>query len=160
MQFFRNPISYFVVNFHILFAQTFEKANLKIFYYFFRSYYYNPSLAALHACAGANSTCLATAGDSKAFGDYQYYMSFGGDQYFDLNRAIDAIYGASGLLIQTGHWMSQTSYEVAGYTAIGNFFEPIKAIIWYFRVKTQLNIYLCIGHSDSHIFTWRKKCFL
>jgi hypothetical protein len=47
-------------------------------------------------------------------------MSFGGDQYFDLNRAIDAIYGASGLLIQTGHWMSQVSYEVAGYSAIGN----------------------------------------
>jgi nitrite reductase/ring-hydroxylating ferredoxin subunit len=46
-------------------------------------------------------------------------MSFGGDQYFDLIKAIDAIYGASGLIIQTGHWMSQVSYEVAGYTAIG-----------------------------------------
>jgi len=90
--------------------------------FFVHSYYYNPSLAVLHSCAGANSTCLASAGSetSKAYGDYQYYMSFGGDQYFDLNRAIDAIYGSGGLIIQTGHWMSQVSYEVAGYAAIGN----------------------------------------
>ena len=76
-------------------------------------------MAVLDPCAGANSTCLATEA-SRAYGDYQYYMSFGGDQYFDLNKAIDAIFGASGLLIQTGHWMSQVSYEVAGYSAIGN----------------------------------------
>ena len=50
-------------------------------------------------------------------------MSFGGDQYFDLNKAIDAIFGASGLIIQTGHWMSQVSYEVAGYSAVGNKFK-------------------------------------
>lgn len=46
-------------------------------------------------------------------------MSFGGDQYFNLNKAIDAIYGSGGLIIQTGHWISQMSYEVAGYTAMG-----------------------------------------
>lgn len=70
---------------------------------------------------GSNSTtCLVEAiEDSKKFGDYQYYMSFGGDQYFDLPRPIDAIFGSGGLIIQTGHWMSQVSYEVAGYTAIG-----------------------------------------
>ena len=81
-----------------------------------------PALSFFDACSSANSTCLAEGSEaSRAYGDYQYYMSFGGDQYFDLNRAIDAIYGASGLIIQTGHWLSQVSYEVAGYTAIGNY---------------------------------------
>ena len=85
------------------------------------SFYYNPTLMASAPCSGVASTCLATTSqDPKAFGDYQYYMSFGGDQYFDLNKVIDAIYGASGLIIQTGHWMSQVSYEVTGYTAMGN----------------------------------------
>lgn len=80
----------------------------------------NTKIAPLAICNAADSSCLAdTSAEAKAYGDYQYYMSFGGDQYFDLNRAIDAIYGSTGILIQTGHWMSQMSYEVAGYTAIG-----------------------------------------
>ena len=83
----------------------------------------NTKIAPLAICNAADSSCLAdTSAEAKAYGDYQYYMSFGGDQYFDLNRAIDAIYGSTGILIQTGHWMSQTSYEVAGYTAIGELF--------------------------------------
>ena len=55
----------------------------------------------------------------RRFGDYQYYMSFGGDQYFDLIRALDAIYGTSGIIIQLGHFISQASYEMTGYAAMG-----------------------------------------
>lgn len=90
----------------------------------------NTALSPLSFCGGSNSTCLIeSSGDSKKFGDYQYFMSFGGDQYFDLNKAIDAIFGASGLIIQTGHWLSQVSYEVAGYTTVGNFNLKI-LVLW------------------------------
>jgi hypothetical protein len=60
---------------------------------------------------------------SKAFGDYQYFLSFGGDQYLDIPLAIDAAYGTRGLIVQMGHFTSQVSYEVIGYAAIGNDFS-------------------------------------
>ena len=55
----------------------------------------------------------------RAFGDYQYYASFGGDQYLDLPAAIDNIYGTSGIWPQVVHVMSQPFFEAAGYTAMG-----------------------------------------
>ena len=63
---------------------------------------------------------------SRAFGDYQYYMSFGGDQYFNLPATIDAIFGASGIYPQMGHVLSQPSFEAAGYTAMG---QELKMLI-------------------------------
>jgi hypothetical protein len=67
-----------------------------------------------------NATCLApVSGQSKAFGDYQYYLSFGSDQYLDIPLAIDAAYGTRGLIVQMGHFVSQVSYEVTGYAAMG-----------------------------------------
>ena len=57
--------------------------------------------------------------NSRAFGDYQYYVSYGGDQYFNVPAAIDNIFGASGIYPQLGHVLAQPSFEAAGYTAIG-----------------------------------------
>lgn len=57
--------------------------------------------------------------EPRLFGDYQYYISFGGDQYLDIPLAIDAAYGTRGLIVQVGHFISQVSYEVTGYAALG-----------------------------------------
>jgi hypothetical protein len=62
---------------------------------------------------------LAIADQSRAFGDYQYYLSFGGDQYLNIPAAVDGIIGVSGLYRQMGHALSQPSFESAGYTAMG-----------------------------------------
>lgn len=74
-------------------------------------------------CYPANSTCIAPgAQSSKGFGDYQYFLSFGGDQYLDIPLAIDAAYGTRGLIVQIGHFTSQVSFEVVGYAAMGEEF--------------------------------------
>ena len=67
--------------------------------------------------------CLANGKvESKAFGDYQYFLSFGGDQYLDIPLAIDAAYGIRGMIVQIGHCISQVSYEVTGYAVMGKIF--------------------------------------
>ncbi len=38
----------------------------------------------------------------------------------DIPLAIDAAYGTRGLIVQCGHFISQVSYEVTGYAALGN----------------------------------------
>ena len=71
---------------------------------------------------GFNATsggAISELDSSRAFGDYQYYVSYGGDQYFNLPAAIDNIFGASGIYPQLGHVLAQPSFEAAGYTAIG-----------------------------------------
>jgi hypothetical protein len=57
-------------------------------------------LSDIETCSAANNgTCLSLKPDqSKAFGDYQYFLSFGGDQYLDIPLAIDAAYGPRGLV--------------------------------------------------------------
>ena len=69
-------------------------------------------------CGKTNDACLD---ESKAFGDYQYFLSFGGDQYLDIPLSIDAVYGTRGMIVQICHFFSQVSYEVTGYAAMGNF---------------------------------------
>jgi hypothetical protein len=79
----------------------------------------------MDTCSSEHGTCLALGEDqSKAFGDYQYFLSFGGDQYLDIPLAIDAAYGTRGLIVQMGHFLSQVSYEVTGYAAMGMFIKP------------------------------------
>jgi len=79
------------------------------------SNHYNPGIP--ETCPGDSGTCLEE--QSRAFGDYQYFISFLGDQYLDIPLAIDAIYGTRGLIVQLCHFFSQVSYEVTGYAAIG-----------------------------------------
>ena len=80
---------------------------------------YNPGTP--EACQGDPGTCLIGGSeDSRAFGDYQYFISFLGDQYLDIPLAIDAIYGTRGLIVQLTHFFSQVSFEVTGYAALGN----------------------------------------
>ncbi len=57
-------------------------------------------LSDIGTCSAANNgTCLSLKPDqSKAFGEYQYFLSFGGDQYLDIPLAIDAAYGTRGLV--------------------------------------------------------------
>ena len=70
-----------------------------------------------------SSSCLqGFQAEPRLFGDYQYFLSFGGDQYLDIPLAIDAVYGTRGLIVQVGHFISQVSYEVTGYAALGIFF--------------------------------------
>ena len=76
----------------------------------------NLGISDLSQCSTEN--CLSKE-SGRFFGDYQYFLSFGGDQYFDLPLAIDAIYGTRGLIVQVGHFLSQVSYEITGYAAIG-----------------------------------------
>ena len=74
----------------------------------------------MDSCSLGDGTCLALGEDqSKAFGEYQYFLSFGGDQYLDIPLAIDAAYGTRGLIVQMGHFVSQVSYEMTGYAAMG-----------------------------------------
>jgi hypothetical protein len=37
----------------------------------------------------------------------------------DIPLAIDAAYGTRGLIVQMGHFLSQVSFEVTGYAALG-----------------------------------------
>ena len=89
-------------------------------------------------CTASNNTCLVPGyPQSKAFGDYQYFLSFGGDQYLDIPLAIDAAYGTRGLIVQCGHFVSQVSYEVTGYTALGENFY-LKNIRWESKLLKNL----------------------
>ena len=56
---------------------------------------------------------------SREFGDYQFYMSFGGDQYLNRPASVDGIIGVSGIYRQISHLLSQPAFEAAGYTAMG-----------------------------------------
>ena len=57
---------------------------------------------------------------SREFGDYQFYMSFGGDQYFDLPASIDSNYGVLGQVTQVSNAFFTIPTQLAGYAAYGN----------------------------------------
>jgi len=61
-----------------------------------------------------------TADDYRAFGDYQYFFSFGGDQYFDLPASIDSNYGVSGQITQVSNAFFTIPTQLAGFAAFGN----------------------------------------
>ena len=71
----------------------------------------------------------------KAFGEYQYFLSFGGDQYLDIPLAIDAAYGIRGMIVQVGHFISQVSYEVTGYATMGKHHFFIVAVKMHGGIK-------------------------
>ena len=58
---------------------------------------------------------------NRAFGDYQYYLSFGGDQYFNMPRVIDSVFGLAGQLSQMSNWICAVPFELVGYTVYGNY---------------------------------------
>jgi len=90
-----------------------------------QSRYFSMAQVPPASCSISNDTCVVPGFERpKAFGDYQYFLSFGGDQYLDIPLSIDAAYGTRGLIVQCGHFVSQVSYEVAGYTALGENEQP------------------------------------
>lgn len=72
---------------------------------------------------GLNDTAVADLDldQLRAFGEYQYYLSYGGDQYFNVPRVIDNVFGPPGIYRQLGHMLAQISFEAAGYTAMGQY---------------------------------------
>ena len=68
---------------------------------------------------GLNTVATEDLDLSRAYGDYQFYLSYGGDQYFNVPRVIDNVFGPPGIYRQLGHILAQTNFEAAGYTAIG-----------------------------------------
>ena len=76
------------------------------------------------SCKGKDGTCLGIGLDearaSSTYGAYQYYLSFGGDQFFNIPTIIDNNFGVLGLGIHVAHFIGGMSFELAGYTAYGN----------------------------------------
>ena len=68
-----------------------------------------------------NGTCSESTAlmDPRAYGDYQYFLSFGGDQYFDIPNIMENNFGVLGLVVHVAHFMAGQSFELAGYTAYG-----------------------------------------
>ncbi len=56
---------------------------------------------------------------SRAYGDYQYYLSFGGDQLMNVPSSIDGIFGVSGLMTLVAHIVIAMPSELIGYTTYG-----------------------------------------
>ncbi len=56
---------------------------------------------------------------SRAYGDYQYYVSFGGDQLMNVPSGIDGIFGVSGLMTLVAHIVIAMPSELVGYTTYG-----------------------------------------
>jgi hypothetical protein len=81
-----------------------------------------------NACSSThNGTCSAILPtDPRAYGDYQYYLSFGGDQYFDIPNIIENNFGVLGLVVHVAHFIAGQSFELAGYTAYGEDVEDDK----------------------------------
>ena len=109
---------------------------------------YGPLEGSLYAPRLDESCSTTDVGLPKAFGDYQYYWSFGGDQYFNLPAAIDNIFGTQGIWPQIIHVMSQPAFEAAGYTAMGNICVLIyvitsKLIFFSFllRIRVEIRMY-------------------
>ena len=70
-----------------------------------------------------NGTCTTTSLiDKRAFGEYQYFLSFGGDQYFDIPNIIENNYGILGINVHIAHYIAGQVFELTGYTAFGKCF--------------------------------------
>jgi hypothetical protein len=83
------------------------------------------SQTTLNCSASQNETCSSyTSLFPRAFGDYQYYLSFGGDQYFDIPNIMENNFGVLGLVVHVTHFIAGQSFELAGYTAYGKFINP------------------------------------
>ena len=100
-----------------------HKITITNFFFSYPEEKYLSNLSNLNHCSLVNGTCLALEewDQPKAFGEYQYFLSFGGDQYLDIPLAIDAAYGIRGMIVQVGHFISQVSYEVTGYATMGKY---------------------------------------
>ena len=61
----------------------------------------------------------------RLYGDYQYFLSFGGDQYFDIPNIIENNFGVLGQVVHVAHFIAGQSFELAGYTAFGKLFFPL-----------------------------------
>ena len=72
---------------------------------------------------GVNSVFVTSYERNRAFGDYQYYLSFGGDQYFNMPKVIDSVFGLAGQVSQMSNWICAVPFELVGYTVYGNFYE-------------------------------------
>jgi hypothetical protein len=68
--------------------------------------------------------------DPRAYGDYQYYLSFGGDQYFDIPNIIENNFGVLGLVVHVTHFIAGQSFELTGYSAYG---KKLLSIILIFK---------------------------
>jgi hypothetical protein len=70
-----------------------------------------------------NGTCSTQLlSEKKGFGDYQFFLSYGGDQYLDLPNSIDGNFGTSGIVIHVSHFIAGQVFELTGYTTFGNYF--------------------------------------
>ena len=56
---------------------------------------------------------------ARAFGDYQFYLSYGGDQLFNLPFAVDSNFGVSGQISQVSNSFFTIPCQLAGYAAYG-----------------------------------------
>ena len=68
-----------------------------------------------------NGTCSSSTAltNPRAYGDYQYFLSFGGDQYFDIPNIMENDFGVLGQVVHVVHFIAGQSFELAGYTAYG-----------------------------------------
>jgi hypothetical protein len=91
------------------------------------SNYYRGSYVSNDCSSSHNGICSAIRPTNpRAYGDYQYFLSFGGDQYFDIPNIIENNFGVLGLVVHVAHFIAGQSFELAGYTAFGEDVENYK----------------------------------
>ena len=75
----------------------------------------------VESCKGKiTDSCLASVSEEpRLYGDYQYYMSLGGDQFLDIPTVIDNNFGIQGIVIHVSHFIAGQTFELSGYTAFG-----------------------------------------
>ena len=73
-----------------------------------------------------SESCLASVSEEpRLYGDYQYYLSFGGDQYFDMPNIIENNFGILGINVHVAHFIAGQTFELTGYTAYGKKFSGL-----------------------------------
>ena len=85
---------------------------------------YMRSFDGLRSCQGhlPNGTCSSVdVYEPRAFGEYQYYQSFGGDQYYNMPLVMENVFGVLGIVIHVSHFIAGLVFELTGYTTFGNF---------------------------------------
>ena len=57
----------------------------------------------------------------RAFGDYQYFLSYGGDRFFNMPLVIETETGLFGHIIQIVDTIVIIPFQLVGYSAYGKF---------------------------------------
>jgi hypothetical protein len=73
------------------------------------------------SCHAGTCSASGTASEPRRFGDYQYFMSFGGDQFYNIPQIMENVFGVLGIVIHVSHFIAGQVFELTGYTTFGEY---------------------------------------